>query len=257
MNYDLNLLTNWFWQHKLFINTGKTNLMCYGSQKIDLNSTLKLHTNPHCPPTCNCQYITQVTQTKYLGLTLDQKLNWESHTLQLQNKLRKLNYVLYHTSRLFTRAHLLRVYKALYEPVLRYGIIHWGHSPKKFTTPLKILQKQAIRTIAGIRRSDSSIPHFRNFDLLNLDQLYKFYSVKYAHRHFNKLGLMGAPVIGLRGREPTLARPKWLKESSRTHAAYALPTIFNSLPIEVREINFHKQFSNAVRKILIKTTANH
>lgn len=115
---DLNIITNWFWHHKLYPNLDKTKLLLYGNQKNNLNQTIKLYTNPYCLKTCNCNYLTQVTQTKYLGLILDQKLNWEPHTLHLQKKLRKLNYLLYHTSKLFSRTHLLRVYRALYEPVL-------------------------------------------------------------------------------------------------------------------------------------------
>lgn len=127
---DLKTLSAWFWSHKLYPNLGKTKLLSYGYQKIDLTNKLKLHIKPNCLDVCNCTFLEQVSEIKYLDVILDQKMNWEPHSIYLQNKLRKLNYMLYHISRLLTRKHFLQIYKVLYEPVLRYGIIHWALPPK-------------------------------------------------------------------------------------------------------------------------------
>lgn len=256
INTDLRIFSAWFWKHKLYANLEKTKIISYGHQHVNLYETLKLHSHPRCHEPCNCNFLNQATETKYLGLILDQKLKWEPHTVQLQNKIRKLNYLLYHASKLFTRSHLLRIYRAMYEPVLRYGVIHWGHSPKKFTMPIKTLQKFAIRIIAGIRKRDSTVKYFSEFGILNFDNILKLYSAKYAHRHFGTFGVMGASSAGLRDRGTLLFKPNWRKDSSRSQSAYSIPTVFNSLPQEIKEITFHKQFSKNVCKYLINQASN-
>lgn len=251
INDDLRILTVWFVRHKLYPNLKKTKIISYGPQNIDLKETLKLHSIPNCQKNCTCSYLDQVTETKYLGLTLDRKLNWAPHTTSLQSRIRKLNYMLYHTSKFLKRAHLIRIYKAMYEPVLRYGIIHWGHAPKRYTQPLKILQKYAIRIIAGIRKQDHTSEYFNEFNLLNFDQTYKLFSAKYAHRHFDTFGLIEHSASVLRDRGKILYRPNWRKDCSRAQAAYSIPTIFNALPLEVRDVAYHGQFTNCVRRIIL------
>lgn len=253
---DLNILTSWFWSHKLYPNLLKTKVMSFGFQKIDLNNLLKLHISPSCfgSPSCECPFLEQVSQIKYLGLILDEKLNWEHHSGYLQGKLRKLNFMLYHTRRLLSRKHLIRIYKVLYEPILRYGIIHWGHSPKKYTYPIRVLQKHAIRILASIKKQQSTLPYFLEFNLLNFEQLLKFCSAKYAHKYFLKPELIVAPSVALRDRGILTYRPKWSKDISRAQAAYSVSTIFNSLPLAIREIQFHGHFSSELRRFLIKKT---
>lgn len=248
INYDLKSLTVWFWEHKLHPNLNKTKIVSFGFQNINLHKTIKLHLNPFCKVSCNCLFLDQVSEIKYLGITLDEKLSWGPHTVNLQNRLRKLNYMMYHVNRLVTRKHLLRIYRAMYDPVLRYGIIHWGHAPKKFTTPLKVLQKYCIRIIAGIKKRDSTKKYFKDFEILNFDQILKLFSAKYGHRHFSSFGLAETPIPGLRDRGPTLVKPNWRRDSSRAQAAYSIPTTFNSLPIEIRKTPFHNHFSKLVRE---------
>lgn len=251
INNDLKLVTAWFWEHKLHPNLNKTKIVSFGFQNLNLQQSVKLHLNPFCLESCKCPYLEQVSEIKYLGVTLDEKLSWGPHTTNLQKRLRKLNYMLYHASRLITRKHLLRIYRAMVEPVLRYGIIHWGHAPKKYTNPLKILQKYSIRIIAGIKRQDSTKKYFQEFDILNFDQILKLFSVKYGHRHFNTFGLIEAPIAGLRDRGPLLYKPNWRRDSSRSQAAYATPTLFNTLPIDIRKIPHHAHFSKSARKYIL------
>lgn len=250
VNSDLRLLTSWFWEHKLYPNLSKTKLISFGFNKIDLSNTFKLHSNPLCTQICNCPYLAQVNHIKYLGLILDEKLNWEQHSIYLQGKLRRLNFMLYHMRRLLTNKHLLRVYKVLYEPVLRYGVIHWGHAPKKNTYPIKVLHKYAIRIIAGIKKQQSTVSYFQEFGL-NFEQIVKYFSAKYGQKNMSFIAQVAAPSVGLRERGPLLYRPKWLKDVSRAQTAYSVPTIYNSLPLKLREIQFHGHFARELRKYIV------
>ena len=48
----------------------------------------------------------RVKKLKYLGVTFDERFTWREHSLVLQAKLRKLNFVFYHLKNYFNAKHL-------------------------------------------------------------------------------------------------------------------------------------------------------
>ena len=76
----LTSLTNWFNANKLTLNLAKTSYSIFSKRKIpeQLNSI-----------EINSENIYRVDAVKYLGLTVDDKLNWEKHAEELYQKLTK------------------------------------------------------------------------------------------------------------------------------------------------------------------------
>ena len=77
---EYNLLRKWFEINNMEINARKTKYgLLYTKRKIS-NQVLKIsHGN---------EYLDNVTDIKYLGVTLDQSLNW---TLYVSNTIKKIN----------------------------------------------------------------------------------------------------------------------------------------------------------------------
>lgn len=106
---DMNLLLLWLRENKLVLNAEKCTLLCFGYKKSDNNiESLRLcpHNNPNC---ADCPLLQCQENVKYLGLYLDNKLSWGAHSIFLQKKLRKLNYLFFHLRECFSVTHLLKI----------------------------------------------------------------------------------------------------------------------------------------------------
>ena len=121
---NLHKLSNWFIYHKISPNLNKTKSIQYSykKNKEENGTTITWHL-PSCRnKPCNCTEIEEASEIKYLGIIINSNLNWQTHFGYLQNKLRKINYLLYQLKKSVPPRVKLRVYQALYEPVLSYGI---------------------------------------------------------------------------------------------------------------------------------------
>ena len=82
MRHDLKLLDEWFKTNQLSLNLLKTMLMNFWQNGKDIK--LDLENTP----------IPTVTTTKFLGVYLDNQLNWKYHTTTLLNKIHSNKYLL-------------------------------------------------------------------------------------------------------------------------------------------------------------------
>ena len=70
------------------------------------------------------------------------------------------------------------LYNAFVYPYFTYCIEVWGNTYKSYLEPLVKLQKRAIRTIAGARKYEHTLPLFHNLKLLNIKEyIYLLYPI--------------------------------------------------------------------------------
>ena len=81
MNRELSAIETWFKSNCLFINLQKTNFMVFSTKASVHNSPFSLHINGH--------KLEQVSKTKFLGVIIDNKLNWEHHITYVKSKISK------------------------------------------------------------------------------------------------------------------------------------------------------------------------
>ena len=88
--------------------------------------------------------ISQNTSLKYLGVHIDEKLDFNRHILELCAKLSKFSGLFYNLVSILTTAQLLVTYKVYVKPMLNYGVLVYGTSSK---TTLQLLEAK-IKQIA-------------------------------------------------------------------------------------------------------------
>ena len=81
--------------------------------------------------------ISQKTSLKYLGVHIDEKLNFNRHILELCAKLSKFSGLFYKLRSILTTAQLLVTYKVYVQPILNYGVLVYGTSSKTTLQPLE------------------------------------------------------------------------------------------------------------------------
>ena len=69
VNSELDKLNTWFIINKLSLNVSKTNYILFGNRKVHSDLDIKIHNDK----------ITRVSETKFPGVWIYEKLNWKKH----------------------------------------------------------------------------------------------------------------------------------------------------------------------------------
>lgn len=91
----LRQIYTWLNANVLTLNTDKTNYICFSlcrNSQLSQNFTVQIH---DCIDqlSCNCPHIQKLTQTKYLGVLLDQRLFWHPQIEYVMQSVRKLTWI--------------------------------------------------------------------------------------------------------------------------------------------------------------------
>ena len=112
LNKDLNNLTNWLNANKITLNFHKTE-MTFKPAKKPLDCQLKLKLNG--------KRLYQTSLVKYLGIKIDQYLNWQDHINNIAIKLHKANAMLYKVRQFVNHVNqriLISIYLQFLTPTL-------------------------------------------------------------------------------------------------------------------------------------------
>ena len=127
--------------------------------------------------------ITQVTSTKFLGVYIDQHLNWKEHINNISSKIAKTVGVLFRSSKLIPVSIRSMLYYSLIYPYLTYCNLIWTSTYKSNFIRLVTLQKYAIRFIANIPRRAHTALYFKEFGLLKIDQIRHLQIGEFMYRY--------------------------------------------------------------------------
>ena len=163
LNKDLALLYDWLCANRLSLNAGKTEFIVFrpSNHKTSERITLKLHHSK----------LFESSKIKYLGLILDNKLNWKAHVSELSKKLSRAVGLLYKIRRFCTVSVLRSLYFSIFNSHLSYGLAVWGNASRSYINKIKVLQRRALKAIAFSHKDNhintSDIHH--NLKILNID----------------------------------------------------------------------------------------
>ena len=129
--------------------------------------------------------VKSLVNVKYLGMNLDQHLNYKSHIESIAKKLLEQP-EFFENSENFCQQKLLNLYNALIKPHLLYGLVIRGSTdPCTTQQPLQLLQNIAVRAITGISRFEHITPSFRRLDILKIHDLCKIEIALNMHKFKN------------------------------------------------------------------------
>ena len=143
----------------LHINMEKCCYMHFEPNKlIESNScsrTLPFVSNNHVSQAIyvNGQKLKEVSNTKFLGVVLDNKLDWAQHIHELNKKLRSAAALISSIRHWIPEEQYLKIYHALFESHLTYGISVWGGVCDSKLDKIFTVQKHCIRVLFGDRES--------------------------------------------------------------------------------------------------------
>ena len=111
---------------------------------------------------------------KYLGLILDNKLNWKAHIAELSKKLSRAVGLLYKVRNLCPPTVLRSLYFSLFNSHLSYGLAVWGNANQLDIRKIKSLQKNPIKAIDSSLGKDNNDHLYFDLKILKFDEQLEF-----------------------------------------------------------------------------------
>ena len=129
----------------------------------------------------------KVSSTKFLGVIIDDKLNWNKQIQHVKNKIAKSISIMYKVKYFLEEAALLTVYSSLVLPYLNYCVEIWGNTYKSNLKGVITLQKRAVRIVGKVEYSSPTNPIFYKFRLLKLLDIIKLNTCVIMFKAYNNL----------------------------------------------------------------------
>ena len=147
-------ILEWLNTNKLSLNVKKTKFMIfhYRQRKID-NLIPNLKTNS--------EQIERVTEFNFLGLTIDEHLDWSPDIQKVSNKISRTLGIMNRLKRFLPTNILRLIYNSLILPYFQYSILTRGFKVGR----LEKLQKRAVRIITNSSYNAHTDPLFKKVNL--------------------------------------------------------------------------------------------
>lgn len=178
----INDLSEWLKNNKLVANVNKTKLMMVTPRPFDDLPDVYF----------NGTKLEWVSNIKYLGVIIDNKLSFLPQASEVFMKVSKMHGIFYSLSSLVPRATLLTIYNSLVYPLITQNMLIWGGISPANLKNIKTMMNNILRCILKVERDDNNVPMvsvnnmYRSLNLLQFDDIYKFLLLKFLHLAFYK-----------------------------------------------------------------------
>ena len=174
-------ISKWFNSNRLTINYSKSNFILFFPTSNDecfiSSNNLKIHINNNA--------IARTTCTKFLGIYLDETLNYKHHVNCLIKKLNSVNGMLYNRRDYISKQCLKNLYFALVFSRLQYGILIYGFATASTLKPLLICCNKILRTLQFQNRFSNVKQLYVYYNTLSIFQLHKLHIGKFVFKSLN------------------------------------------------------------------------
>ena len=137
VNHELSLLDDWLISNKLTLNMLKTHYLLIANTNV-----LTVKDRKKFKLTIRKYTLHEIDHIKYLGVILDNKLNWSHHIAYLVTKLSQVAGVLYKIRDILPMKSRITIYNSLAGSYLNYGIVSWGSATLSTLNKLKTMQNR-------------------------------------------------------------------------------------------------------------------
>ena len=172
---DLRTMVDWFASNKLTLNIEKT--VCILFQKPGQSENIKLEVGN--------QTIINTPETRFLGMLLDEHMNWSSHINNLVLKITRNSNMLKLNQCIMPIDAKLQIYQAHIASHIQYGILLWGNNASEIQ--LKKLQKIQNICLKYVLPNTQTAERYQKLKVLNINSLVKLSNLKFSFKLVNNL----------------------------------------------------------------------
>ena len=212
--------------------------------------------------------IPQVHNTKFLGVMIDDELNWGMHINQVCERLRVNKHLLQLSQNFLDYTSLKAVYNAHINSHLTYSLVIWGSMLSKAQTKdLFKIQKSYMSIMHKKSPRTNYNPLFQNSKTLPVQKLINLELMKFGHKITNKL--VPEPLKRMMHRNRGHKRHEYnthnknLPNIQKHQSSYFNKGFLNrsvicyqSLPKHLKQCKTLRAFTNLVKTLLQTTSTN-
>ena len=159
----LNLIYNWVLDNRLTLNIEKTCFMLFSPPvSMPMPNDFRL--------VINNAVIMRVENIKFLGVWLDNKLDWKYHLKELYNSLNKYIGIFYKLSNFLPKNILKLLYYSIIHSKILYGIEVYANTYLTYLHDVIILNNRLLRIMQNKKRDTKH----NNFNTLPIDKPFEF-----------------------------------------------------------------------------------
>ena len=239
LNGELKSVSKWLKLNKLSLNLEKTKAMLFHTYQRRV----------HYPKLSIDGFdIDFVPKFNFLGLIIDENLNWKFHIKAISSKISKAIGVMARLKNYIPKSALLQIYNALILPHLNYGLIVWNRKSKVLIG----LQKKAIRIACNARYNSHTSILFKNENILKFRDICALVDFKFCYKfihnllpdYFQKLSSENEHQHSYETRQADELRvPAVRHEFAKGSITYRYPVIHNAMPDDFKDKALTQSFS--------------
>ena len=237
INRELIKIDEWLKRNKLFLNYSKSNYLIFTKTKTKHKFSITINNNE----------LQQASQTKYLGVIIDDKLNWKPRLKHLQSKLSRNSYAMAKLRAYVGENTMKLAYYSLIHPHLQYCISSWGAAAPSNLDPIVKLQKRIVRYICHQPARSHTNPLFIKTEILKLKEIFELQICKLMHKYRNNsLNIGTNKTIKLSDKHNYNTRlastsnyfmPQPRTNLGLTSFSYLGPKLWQGVPLELKNLN--------------------
>lgn len=242
INRDLEEINKWLLQNHLLLNVEKTKMMVFrenNDQSFEISTqNTKIKT---------------VENISFLGIIIDQNLNWKAHIDLLAANISKYCYALRVIGNTIGVDAAMSAFHGYVQSQIGYGVIFWARSTE--ADRIFKLQKRCLRIIFSMKQNESCKNVFIENSILTLYGRYIYECIIFIMKNYDDFKKYELKHIYNTRNKNILIQEKTDSTYIQKNASYSLFEIWNKLPDSFKSIiNFRNIQSQKfkLKKFLLK-----
>ena len=207
----------------------------------------------------NVSKIKHVKCTKFLGIPIDEHLDWKILVDNLSNKIAR-NVGMLNKLKHFLPDYIMKtLYSSLIASHLQYCTLLWANSHVTHIRKLQLLQEKTIRIITSSHYIAHTDPLFAMTKLLKIEDLYKYQLGIFMHKvthsqlpqNMSSMFLRTDKIHSHKLRNQNAYFIQQIRTNTRKSTInFSGPTFWNTLPINLRQIVSIHLFKKKFKELL-------
>lgn len=254
---DMNKLKMWMDLNILTMNVTKTQYITFSINARGQPSNhlkIKIHNNECVTQNCDCDALGKVPSVQYLGVKIDQHLNWREQTIATSKRIRQTAYKFRELRHVLSLDSLRKVFYAIVHSVYNYAIVAWGGTYQSNLIPVNSAINLVLRVILKKPRRYSPLLLYNELNIFSFQKTYQLATLKLTNTlapHQIALPPMIQHRYSTRRRENQFLETQQVTKSLTYHSPYynALK-LFNALPNEIKLLRNSNKFQKELKQWL-------